>query len=151
MTLHKWLYRLARMYWKIRRPVTMGCRAVVVQNGSVLLVRQTYVEGWYLPGGGVKRGESFQEAVVREVAEECGLAAAHPRLLQLYTSRNEGKIDHIALFEINEFTGIPRAKPDKEIAELRFFAMDRLPDGTSPATRRRIGEYAANQFRAERW
>ncbi|CAG7646595.1 NUDIX domain-containing protein [Paenibacillus allorhizosphaerae] len=151
MALQKWLYRLARMYWKIRRPVTMGSRAIIRQDGNILLIRQTYVEGWYLPGGGVKRGESFQQAIIREVAEECGLEAVRPKLLQLYFSRNEGKIDHIALFEITEFSAIARAKTDAEIAELRFFALDDLPEDTSPATRRRIGEYAANQFRAERW
>lgn len=151
MKLHKWLYNVARVYWKIRRPVTLGSRAIVIQDGTVLLVRLTYMDGWYLPGGGVKRGESFQEAVIREVAEECGLQAVRPRLLQLFHSRNEGKIDHIALFEITEYSAIPGAKSDAEIAELAFFPIDNLPEGTTPATRRRIQEYSLQYFSAERW
>lgn len=50
-------------------------RAMVFRkNGDVLLVRP-YIgrQDWALPGGGVKRGESYEQAVVREVHEEAGI------------------------------------------------------------------------------
>ena len=50
--------------------------AVIIQNGAILLVQRAVEPGvglWAVPGGRVDRGESWQEAVRREVLEETGL------------------------------------------------------------------------------
>jgi mutator protein MutT len=56
------------------RPI-VGVAAVVIEDDRVVLVRRgrapAYGE-WSLPGGAVEPGESLEEAVVREVAEEIG-------------------------------------------------------------------------------
>lgn len=49
--------------------------AIIVENGSVLLVPQVE-RGFDLPGGGIELGESFESAVVRETWEETGLHVA---------------------------------------------------------------------------
>jgi 8-oxo-dGTP diphosphatase len=54
----------------------VGCGAVVVDGGRVLLVKRAHepLKGeWSLPGGAVEVGELLHEAVVREVQEETGL------------------------------------------------------------------------------
>jgi 8-oxo-dGTP diphosphatase len=58
--------------------------AVVVHDGRLLVVRRGREPGrglWSVPGGRVERGESAQEAVVREVAEETALAVTAGRLV----------------------------------------------------------------------
>jgi hypothetical protein len=37
------IYRLARLYWRLMRPLTLGMRAIVTnERGEVLLLRHTY-------------------------------------------------------------------------------------------------------------
>jgi ADP-ribose pyrophosphatase YjhB (NUDIX family) len=137
--------RVQRAWWRLRKPQTIGVRAVVQDSaGSVLLVRHTYsTDGsrwrWYLPGGGVKRSESLIQALRRELLEEVGVEiAGNVRLAGVYSSELEHKRDHIVLFTVEGWRAVPSASG--EIAESGFFAVDGLPDKTSPATRRRLDE-----------
>jgi 8-oxo-dGTP diphosphatase len=53
--------------------------AVVVHQGRALLVRRGRAPAkgaWVIPGGGVELGERVEDAVLREVHEECGIAIA---------------------------------------------------------------------------
>ena len=53
--------------------LTIGVRALVLDDdGRICLVRHSYRDGWYLPGGGVKTGESLVDAMQRE-REETGV------------------------------------------------------------------------------
>jgi mutator protein MutT len=57
------------------RPV-VGVGAVVFDGDQVILVRRgspPAYGAWSLPGGAVEVGETLEEAIVREVAEEIGL------------------------------------------------------------------------------
>ncbi|WP_067830049.1 NUDIX domain-containing protein [Actinomadura kijaniata] len=60
-------------------PRTRGAAAALLLDdlGRVLLVKPTYKDGWFLPGGVIEAGESPLEACVRECQEELGLV---PRL-----------------------------------------------------------------------
>lgn len=51
--------------------------ALILLDGQVLLVRHRKGHRSYhlLPGGGVEKGETLREALIREVAEETGLVA----------------------------------------------------------------------------
>lgn len=48
--------------------------------------------------------------------------------------------DHVALYIVRDFRCDGPRPPDREIAESGFFPLDRLPEGTTPATRARIAE-----------
>lgn len=50
--------------------LTIGVNAVVSKNGRILLIKRADTKIWALPGGVVEKGETFEEAVSREVKEE---------------------------------------------------------------------------------
>ncbi len=130
------------MVWRITRPRTIGVRAVLLDpDGRVALVRHTYIEGWYLPGGGVKKGEGVADALHRELAEEVAVTdAAVERVLGVYHNQREGKDDHVIVYVARAASDALRGADALEVAEVGWFAPDALPAGTSPATLRRIEE-----------
>jgi 8-oxo-dGTP pyrophosphatase MutT (NUDIX family) len=135
------LYIGFRIYCFIFRPKALGVRVMLIKDGQVLLVRQTYMPGWFMPGGGVKRGETVEQAVRREAYEETGAQLGQLTLLGAYTHFGEYKSDHNLLFQCTDFTF--SGKQDREIAEARFFPLDGLPDGLMPGHRQRLEEVRA--------
>ena len=122
----------------ITRAVTLGVRTLVLGSRGVFLVRHSYVPGWYLPGGGVDRGESAEAAVVRELREEGSIRCLGRPVLHGFF-RN-GRRDHVACYVVRDFEAPDKTPPSLEIAEAGWFAPDTLPGGTTAATRARIVE-----------
>lgn len=138
------VYRLAQIYWFIFRPITLGVRVLIVQDGQVLLVRHTYQQAWFMPGGGVKRGETLEQAARREAREECGAQLGHLRLLGVYTHFFDFKSDHITLFLSDEVA--LEESHSLEIERVAWFPLNALPEDTSPGNRRRIEEFARGEL-----
>ena len=134
--------RIAHLSFLMTRPVTLGVRGVVIGRGdSVLLVRHGYVSGWHFPGGGVEVGETCLEALERELEEEaCVALRGRPVLHGLFFNERPSRRDHVAVYVIREFAILGERKPDREIAEARFFARSALPEGTTAGTRARLAE-----------
>jgi 8-oxo-dGTP pyrophosphatase MutT (NUDIX family) len=132
---------------------TVGVRAVIINDrDEVLLVRHTYRDGWHTPGGGVHAGESPQAALRREVMEEVGLdLTGPPQLFNIYLHKWRGLTDYPILFVVRSFTGTARPADAQEIAEIGWFAWDRLPAQTTAKTRLRIDEVLHARPCAERW
>ncbi len=126
---------------RMSRGMTLGVRGVVVDaEGRVLLVKHTYLHGWWLPGGGVDRGETTQAAVVRELREEAGLIArSPPRLLSVHSNERFFPGDHVLVFRIDAFDMTVRTSHG-EIAEIGWFAPDALPEDATRATHDRLAE-----------
>ena len=135
------------------RAVTLGVRVVVLDARGIFLVRHTYVPGWYLPGGGVDRGESAETAAARELREEGGIHCLERPVLHGFY-RN-GRRDHVACYVVRAFeTAEPKDAPTKnswEIAETGWFAPGALPDEATAATRERIVEVLENRAPAPDW
>lgn len=128
-------------WFRWRRGLTLGVRGLVTDaEGRVLLVEHTYVPGWYLPGGGVERGETAEDAVRRELQEEAGVALTErPRLFGVYDNGERHPRDHVLLYRCDAWKPCaPRA--GAEIHAVGWFAPDAVPEDTTPATRARIQE-----------
>ncbi len=81
-----------------------------------------------MPGGGVKRGETLEQAARREAREEVGAELQDLSLLGAYTYFGRWKSDHNIVFFSDQFTA--NGKHDREIAEARFFPLAELPADT---------------------
>ena len=50
-----------------------GSRAIIVEDGKILLTHELNSGWWLIPGGGLEEGETPEMCVIREVEEETGL------------------------------------------------------------------------------
>ncbi len=133
--------RFLHLYWRMKRGMTLGVRGAVLRGNEVLLVRHGYTPGWHLPGGGVEPGETFEEALAKELLEEGNVRVkGAPQLHGLFQNRNASARDHVAVYVVRDFDyGGPLA-PTFEIMEAKFFPLNALPEDTTQSTRRRLSE-----------
>jgi ADP-ribose pyrophosphatase YjhB (NUDIX family) len=141
---------LIRRLGLLTRAMTLGVRAIVLDGENrVFLVRHTYLPGWYLPGGGVERGEDALTSIARELEEEGNISlAGEPELFGLYAQTGR---DHVVVFVVRSFTQSAPKTPDHEIAEAGFFPLDALPEGATRATRARLDELLNGAKKSRRW
>lgn len=145
--------RLAHLYWRVSRGLTIGVRAVVLDPGArVFLIRHSYAAGWHLPGGGVEAGETLIEALARELREEGNIELAAPPVLHgIFYHPAYSRRDHIAVYVVRAFTQPDPPQPTREIVAHGFFAPDALPQDATAGTRARIAEVLGGLPAAARW
>lgn len=117
-------------------PRTRGAAAALLldERGDILLVKPTYKEGWFLPGGVIEDGESPLAACIRECEEELGLI---PKLDGLACVDWGPPQEGIGAVNIFVFAG---TITDAEIAAIRL-PPDELSDHTL-ASPDKVGELA---------
>ena len=103
-------------------------RVIVYRDdGDILLVKNRFSrQKWALPGGGVNRNESYEQAAAREVSEEIGL--------KIYNLRYLGKAnshESYAKFSVRVFAAHASncdIKCNFEIMEARWLNINYLPE-----------------------
>ena len=145
--------KILHFYWRFARGLTVGVRAVVVdEKGRVFLVAHSYVSGWHLPGGGVEAGETLGAALTRELQEEGNIELTEtPQLFGIYFNRRATRRDHVALYVVRAFHQSAPPRPNHEIVAHGFFAIDALPEATTQATRARLAEVLAGRLKMDTW
>jgi len=147
------LRRIFHLYWRFARGMTLGVRAVVLNGDNrVFLVKHSYVTGWHLPGGGVEVGETFRDALHRELAEEAGIElSGEPALHGLFFNGHVSRRDHVAVYLIRHFRQDRLPEPNREIVACGFFDAAALPADTTEGTQLRISEVLEGRAPIATW
>jgi 8-oxo-dGTP diphosphatase len=96
-------------------------------DGVLLIKRKNPPFGWALPGGFVDYGESLEEAAVREVREETGLAVTLLRQFHTYSDPSRDQRQH-TISTVFCAEGSGRAEAADDAADLGVFQEGNLPD-----------------------
>ena len=114
--------------------MTLGVRAVVLDSENrVFLVKHSYVAGWHLPGGGVEVGETFRDALTRELMEEGRIEVlGAPALHGIFLNRHVSRRDHVAVYLVRHFRQDRLPEPNREIVGLRLLRGGRAAGGDDP-------------------
>jgi len=100
---YRFAYQGARVYWHVFRPQNHGALVALWHQGSVLLVKNSYVDYFSLPGGNVRKAESAVDTAVRELKEEINLTVDGAQLRTVLDHNHEwqGRPDHVVIFELD--------------------------------------------------
>lgn len=92
---------------------------VIVHNGHVAVIHRPRYDDWSLPKGKLDAGESFEEAALREIEEECNLRCElHEELpSDEYNVQNGRKLVRWWRMTVVEDLGF---EADDEVDELRW-------------------------------
>jgi 8-oxo-dGTP diphosphatase len=129
--LQGWLaYRLNARYG-------VGVTGIVrAADGRVLLLRHRLWPDetqWGFPSGFAKRGERFQDTVVREVREETGLTVRVGRLAELSSGLRYRVEVYYEASLVGDIGGL--VLEEREILEAGLFTLDALPAAMPPLHR----------------
>ena len=147
------LRRVLHLYWRLARGMTLGVRGLVLDaDNRVFLVRHSYVSGWHLPGGGVEVGETFRDALQRELMEEGQIElSGEPVLHGLFFNNHVSRRDHVAVYVVRQFRQATMPEPNREIIACGFFPPDELPADTTEGTQLRVAEVLNNREKTATW
>ncbi|MBE6564611.1 MAG: 8-oxo-dGTP diphosphatase [Ruminococcaceae bacterium] len=121
------------------------------ENGRVLVQKRVDPKwpGLTFPGGHVERGESFTEAVKREVLEETGLTVSHLTLCGIKDyAWPDGRRYAVLLYKTDRFSGVLRSSSEGEVsfADLSSIPSDQWAEGMEQTLRVFLEEKLSEQY-----
>ena len=128
----------------MKHKVTVGAFGIITnKQDEVLFCRRNDYDMWNLPGGGLEKNETPWGCVIREVKEETGLDVKVSRLVGVYAKPHKDEI--IFVFICNVIGG--KLTLNEEARDLKYFALDHIPQNTIPKHIGRIKNYFEDKDR----
>ena len=101
----------------------------LLEDGDKVLLQNRVKDDWKgyaLPGGHVEPGESFVDAVIREMQEETGLTVRNPRLVGVKQFPLEAGRYVVLLFKATEWSGTLASSEEGEMAWVEYSQLPSL-------------------------
>lgn len=123
---------------KERHKIIPASYLVLIENNKILLQRRFntgYEDGKYsVVAGHVDKGETFTEAIIREVKEEVGIILKAEDLSVVHVmNRNIKDNERIDVFFVaRKWTGNIENKEPNKCDDLSWFDLDNIPDNVIP-------------------
>ena len=95
-------------------------------DGKILLVKRGIEPGyglWSMPSGYINRFEKVEDAIERELLEECGIIVKAEWISGVYSSENSPII--LLVWNLSYISG--DVKPLDETLEVAFYSIDKMP------------------------
>ena len=118
---------------------------ILENNNQILLVKRGIEPGygkWSMPSGFINRFEKVENAIERELLEECGITVKASWISGVY-SENESTII-LLVWYLELISGVP--KPLDETLEVGFFDLDNLPDLAFDHDKKIIDDWKDKKF-----
>ena len=111
-----------------------ACAGIVLNDRNEILIQERAKGGWGLPGGYLEFGETYEEAIIREMKEDSGLDIEIIRDLGLYDNHyymtyvNGDRVMNIAkCFLVRPVGGALSEAAKNETVQLQYFDFRKLP------------------------
>ncbi len=112
-----------------------GSGAIIYKQGKVLLQKRQDNGKWSIHGGAVELGETYLQALERELKEEINVKPINPKLVGIYTGKNfyfeypngDKIYDSLCVFLVEEYEGNLQ-KDNSEVTDLQWFDLENLPE-----------------------
>lgn len=132
--------------------ILVGCGALIVRDGNVLLQKRSDNHLWGIHGGCMEIRETTEQTMIREVYEECGITPTEYELFGVFSGEDVHNIypngDECYFVNVEYLvTGWEGdfRKQDSEVEELRWFKISEMPpnEQITPGDRQALGKLKA--------
>lgn len=122
---------ILQLEWKLFIGKLLGRKRntsyVVIQKGGKFLLIQEkmgHIRGlWGLPGGGIKEGESEEDAAVREAKEEAGCDVEIEKKVGSYDDKKRASIRNIFKAKLIHISG---DYDEEEVLQVKWFSKEEI-------------------------